>query len=85
MDGMDQNPYESPESAPEVENLPEAQPRRGNGCLGVLAILWIMPVLVDTIEFFARTRPMTTLNVLAIVATSAVGAALLLWIARRTF
>lgn len=84
MDGMDRNPHESPQSVSEFEEQPKNLPQRGDGCLGVLALLWILPILFDTIDLFARARPVTTSNVLAIVATSVVGVALILWIAWRT-
>ncbi len=77
MGGMDENPYESPESASEVERR---QTKFPNGCLAILALLLILPVLADIIYMFATARPVTTLNMLGLAASSVAGIALVLWI-----
>ena len=78
---MSDNPYQSRDSSTEAEKRSEKSPN--GSCLGILALLWILPIFADIIHMFATARPVTVLNVLALVVTVVVGVALVRWILWR--
>jgi len=81
---MDENPFQSPKSAPEVEKRPQDPPSPVGAFLKGWLLLTVLLILADTIAMLVPALPSIPIlwGVLTVVAI-VVLVVLALWIARR--